>query len=236
MTAFDVDTILWLNQFSQNSPILDGLVIVVNRYHLFRGVVVVALLWWAWTASNTRLVTQDLSLVRTVVGVFIAIAVARGLQNLLPHRPRPVHDPELGFQVPPGFAGAEALESWSSFPSDHAVLIMALVVAVLYLDRLIGSLALVWAVVMVLLPRIYLGLHYPSDIVGGGIVGAAIMMATLRVALPGWLGPELAGLEDRYRGLAYAGLFVFSYLCATMFSDVRELLRVLGRLAEIAVS
>jgi undecaprenyl-diphosphatase len=235
MTEFDVEIILWLNQFCQNIPIFDGLVVVVNRYHLFRGVVLVALLWWAWTASNARLVTPDLALVRIALGVFIAIAVARGLQNMLPFRPRPVHDPELGFQVPAGFVGADALESWSSFPSDHAVLTVALAVAVLQLNRRIGLLALAWAIVIVLLPRLYLGLHYPSDIVGGGILGAATMMAALGVALPAWLAPELAQLEDRHRGLAYAGFFVFTYLCASMFSDAREFLRVLGRFAEVVV-
>jgi undecaprenyl-diphosphatase len=236
MTAFDLEIIQWLNQYSQKNQIFDGLVVIVNRYHSLRGVVLVGLLWWAWTAAHARLMTQDLALVRIVLGLGVAIAAGRALQNLLPDRPRPVHDPELGFQVPSGFVGADALEGWSSFPSDHAVLAMALVVAVLHLDRLLGLLALVWTICVVLLPRIYLGLHYPSDIVGGAALGAAIMALELRVALPAWLAPELAGLEDRHRGLAYAGFFVFSYLCASMFSDVRELLRVLGRLAEIVLS
>ena len=97
---------------------------------------------------------------------------------------------------------------------------MALVVAILHFNRLIGALALVWAICTVLLPRIYLGLHYPSDIVGGALLGAAIMAIVLRVPLPAWLAPALVRLEDRYRGFAYAGFFVFSYLCASMFSDV----------------
>ncbi len=236
MTGLDLEIIQWFNQYSQNSEIFDGLVVVLNRYHLLRGVVLVGLLWWAWTAAHTRLVTQDLALVRIVLGLVVAIAAGRALQNMLPDRPRPVHDPELAFQVPGGFSGADALEGWSSFPSDHAVVAMALVVAVLHLDRLLGLLALVWAVGVVLLPRIYLGLHYPSDIVGGAVLGAAVMALALRAPQPAWLAPELAGLEDRHRGPAYAGFFVFSYLCASMFSDVRELLRVLGRLAEIVLS
>jgi undecaprenyl-diphosphatase len=229
MTELDVEIILWLNQYSRNSPIFDGLVVVVNRYHLFRGVVMVALLWWAWAASNTRLVTPDLGLVRIALGLLAGIAVARGLQ-------RPAHEPGLDLQPPLGFTGAEALEDWSSFPSDHAVLIMALVVAVLHLDRRLGLLALVWAICIVLPPRVYLGLHYPSDMVGGAVLGAAIMAAALHVWLPPRLAPALARLEDRHRGLAYAGFFVFSYLCASMFNDARELLRALGRFAEMVLS
>jgi undecaprenyl-diphosphatase len=236
MTGFDAEVILWLNYYSQKDPNFDGVVVVINRYHLVRGVVLVGLLWWAWTASHVRLMTQDLVLVRVVLGLVVAIAAGRGLQNMLPGSPRPVHDPELAFQVPLGFAGADALEGWNSFPSDHAVVTMALVVAILYLNRLIGLLALAWAIGIVLLPRIYLGLHYPSDIVGGAAVGAAIMAIATRVPLPAWLAPALARLEDCHRGLVYAGFFVFSYLCASMFSDVRDLLRLLEPLAQVARS
>lgn len=233
MSELDVNITLWLNQYSQMNQVFDSLVVVVNRYHLLRGVVIVALLWWAWMGSRTRLVTDDLFMVRTVLGVFVAIAVARGLQNFLPDCPRPAHDPTLNFRVPLGFSGADALKDWSSFPSDHAVLIAAIVVAVLLLNRLIGVLALVWAVCVILLPRVYLGLHYASDIVGGAVLGAAVMVAAQRFTAPQELAPALMRLEDQYRALAYGGLFVFSYLCATMFSDVRELLRVLGEFATI---
>jgi undecaprenyl-diphosphatase len=110
---------------------------------------------------------------------------------------------------------------------------MALVVAIFHFNRLIGSLALAWAICTVLLPRVYLGLHYPSDIVGGALLGAAIMAIATRVALPAWLAPALVRLEDRYRGLAYGVFFVFSYLCASMFSDVRDLLSLVEPLAEM---
>jgi len=229
----DIQVVQWLNQYVNVYPLFDGFVVVANRYHLFRGVVIVALLWWAWMGSRTRLVTEDLLLVRTLLGLLVSILAARGLQNMLPNRPRPAHDPDLLFQVPDGFSGAEFLEEWSSFPSDHAVVVAALVIAIFHFNRLIGVLALVWGIFVVLFPRVYLGLHYPSDILGGIIVGAVVMLVALHIPLPKQLAPTLTHLEDRYRGLAYAGVIVFSYLCGTMFSDAREVLRVMGKVVEV---
>lgn len=229
MADLDVALVLWLNQYSQRYPVVDTLMATVFAYQLFRGAVIVALLWWAWMGSRTRLVTDDLFLVRTVLGIIVALAVARGLQNFLWHRPRPLHDQALDFRVPLG-GTEDALKDWSSFPSDHAVLVAALVVAVLLLNRSLGILAAIWAACVVLLPRVYLGLHYPSDIVGGAIVGMVIMLAAQWLPLPRRLGPILMDLEDQHRGLAYAAFFVFSFFCATMFDDVRQLLRLVARI------
>ena len=229
MADLDVSIIQWLNQYSQMYPILDRLIAVTIRFDLFRAEVIVALLWWAWMGTRTRLVTDDLFLVRTILGITVAIAVARGLQNFLLYRPRPLHDQALDFRVPLG-GPEDTLEDWSSFPSDHAVLIAALVVAVLLLNRSLGILAAIWAACVVLLPRVYLGLHYPSDIVGGAIVGMVIMLAAQWLPLPRRLGPILMDLEDQHRGLAYAAFFVFSFFCATMFDDVRQLLRLVARI------
>ncbi|MEM7504358.1 MAG: phosphatase PAP2 family protein [Pseudomonadota bacterium] len=233
VVELDVYIVQWLNQYAQKHPIFDALVVVINRYSLTRGVVMVSLLWWAWMNSRKRLVTEDLTLVKTVFGVLASIAVARGLQNMLPARLRPVHDPEVGFQLPWGFSGADAVLDWSSFPSDHAVLITALIFAVLQFNRLIGILALVWGVCVILLPRIYLGLHYPSDILAGAVVGVAIMATVQRITVSPGVAQGLARMEDQHRGLAYAAFFVFSYLCASMFNDVRELLRLLAELLEL---
>jgi hypothetical protein len=81
MLELDINIVLWLNQHSQMNRIVDGLLVAVNRYHLFRGAVVVALLWCAWMGSRQRLVTHDLFLVKAIFGVFVAIAVARACKT-----------------------------------------------------------------------------------------------------------------------------------------------------------
>lgn len=116
----------------------------------------------------------------------LAIVIARGLVTVLfhffYHEPRPF----LYYGIAPLFNET----SWS-FPSGHAVWFFALATTVWYARRGWGwwffALAVVigWA-------RIYAGVHWPSDIVGGAVIGIATAMAVH------WV------LADSRKGLAAA--------------------------------
>lgn len=225
ISSMDASIILWLNELAQVSRHLDQLVYLVSKSYLLKGVAVAALLWHAWLQRQSRLVTEDLFWPRTAGGIVLAVLIARGLQNLLPARLRPLQDAALGFRLPLGLP-EEALEGWSSFPSDHAVLFAALVTAIFLIDRRAGWLAAGWSLVVVLLPRLYLGFHYPSDIAAGALLGTVIMLAAHRVPLRRGWAPVLMRLENAYRGLSFTGFFVFTFLVATLFDDLRAFLKV----------
>lgn len=58
-----------------------------------------------------------------------------------------------------------------SFPSDHAALAFAIAIAVLLAHRKWGVAMLVMAV-LVAFGRVFVGVHYPTDILVGALVGA----------------------------------------------------------------
>jgi undecaprenyl-diphosphatase len=69
-----------------------------------------------------------------------------------------------------------------SFPSDHATGAFALAFGVWLYDRAIGSALLVVAGVLSF-SRVYVGTHYPGDVVAGALIGVA-MAGALYIASP----------------------------------------------------
>ena len=67
----------------------------------------------------------------------------------------------------------------SSFPSDHAAAAMAIAVAVFLLHRRIGFVVLALAV-LVCFARVYVGAHYPGDVLGGAAIGAIVTLVLWR--------------------------------------------------------
>ena len=63
-----------------------------------------------------------------------------------------------------------------SFPSDHATAAFAIAVAVLLRQRRWG-IALVALATVVAVGRVFLGLHYPTDVLAGAALGSAAALA-----------------------------------------------------------
>ena len=176
MNPFDLAVIGFLNQFAQRSWLFDKFVVVISGNQLLKGGVLITLVWYAWFADPDSGWRQRRSLLATIVGCGFAIVLARGLALLLPFRLRPVHTPAIGFELPIGTTPA-VLEGWSAFPSDHAVLFYALSAGLWLVSRRLGVFALIYTTVVIALPRIYLGLHFPTDIIAGALIGFAVVAA-----------------------------------------------------------
>jgi undecaprenyl-diphosphatase len=67
-----------------------------------------------------------------------------------------------------------------SFPSDHATGAFALAFGIWLYDRSLGTFLLVIAAVLAF-SRVYVGTHYPGDVVAGALIGMAIVAALFLV-------------------------------------------------------
>jgi undecaprenyl-diphosphatase len=125
----------------------------------------------------------------------------------------------LQLRQPIGF-DSHYLLPWSSFPSDNAVLFFALATGVFLVGRKAGILLYLHAVVVVALPRLYLGIHYSSDLLAGALLGWALAYTAK------WDGLRLAvtrpafQLEEVSPGLFYGGLFLLSFETALLYTHV----------------
>lgn len=73
----------------------------------------------------------------------------------------------------------------AGFPSDHAAALAAIACALLFFVRWLGVAAAVWAL-LVGVARVYVGEHYPADVIAGYLLGAvaaaAVVLALRRLA------------------------------------------------------
>lgn len=205
--------------------------LTLSANSLLKGGVITAFLWFAWFAEmgrpdRVRSQAKDdrLAILAVLVSCAGAEIVARMMSIFLPFRPRPLFDASLPFQLPEGVS-IESLNiaTESSFPSDHAVLFFALATALWAISHRAAVASLIWVTVAIAFPRLYLGLHYFSDLV----VGAALGMATAAVGmkiLPHLQLLKTAVLRSRtHPAYFYPLFFLAMHQLANMLVDVRNL-------------
>jgi len=232
MNAFDRGLILALNQFAQRSRVFDQVVVQLSTSELLKGGVVLGVFWWIWFLPRPDSRAVRVRLLATLAGGALAALMSRVLADSLPFRARPLHEPQLPFRLPLT-EWPDALHNFSSFPSDHASLFSALSVGMLYVSPPAGLFLLVWTFFVVLLPRLYLGLHYPTDLIAGVVLGTLIACLLQIRSVRERLAAPLLGWLDRHPGSFYAAMYLATLQIGTLFNDVRNLLalaaQALGR-------
>jgi undecaprenyl-diphosphatase len=233
----DTSAILYYNPFVGRSRLVDRAALEVSSNLLFKGGVLMVALWGFWfrlqepeeaRRNRTRILT-------TLLAMFAVLAVARFLAHSLPYRLRPLYRTDI-FQSPQGFTAADlnSLELGSSFPSDHAALFMCLASGIYLLSPRWGWAAFVYVLLVICLPRMYVGYHYLTDILCGaalGVIGTALAHRLAeRTTLGKALLARILSWSEVRPGWFYAGFFLLSFEIVELFDSVRYLLRFRGLL------
>lgn len=148
---------IWIHNFSGRVPFFDYLAIFFAEWLPY--VLVLAFLVLLIYQRGTR------RKIYLFVEAALAIILSRGIIattiHFFYHHPRPFE-----------FYGISPLfnESGSSFPSGHAAWFFALAMVVWYVNRKWGIWFFILATLMGI-ARIYAGVHWPYDILGGAAIG-----------------------------------------------------------------
>ncbi|MEH0545248.1 phosphatase PAP2 family protein [Streptomyces sp. B21-105] len=174
----DVDLLYDINGLAKDAPHwFDRIVEFVGEYGLlFAMMLLIVACWWG-VRRRPGTAEEAASSVAALVWAPLAAAVAvlvnvpiRGFVE----RPRPFRDHQ----------GLEVLVSGKtdySFVSDHATLTMAMAVGLFVANRKFGLVGIGVALLEGFC-RVYMGVHYPTDVVGGFALGTAVALLLSPVA------------------------------------------------------
>ncbi|MBK3497096.1 phosphatase PAP2 family protein [Viridibacillus sp. YIM B01967] len=151
-----------INQFAGQYSILDQLVLLFSKYGPILFGMVFIWLWFSKSKNqheNRKIVLYALTIVILTIGIDKIIEMAY-------FRPRPYvnHAVTLLF---------EKSNLDPSFPSNHAAGSFALAFALFWKRRKVGSILIIMACLMAL-SRIFIGVHYPLDVLAGAIIGLGV--------------------------------------------------------------
>lgn len=226
MNRFDLSILHFINRFAHRSPIFDEFIVLVSTNNFLKGALVVAVIWWLWFKDGEIRRKRE-SLIAGVGAAFVGLAVAR-ISSWIIVRPRPLTVPQLLTRIPYHIKAVE-WEGWSSFPSDHAVLFFALATGIFFASRRIGWLMFIYVSAFICLPRVYIGVHYPTDILAGAAIGVSLgwlaNLSTTRKVLTGW---ALRWLDSR-PGQFYSFSFLLTYQICELFDPANRIVNFMLR-------
>lgn len=222
--GIDVSVYAWLNSL-HGSWLLDRLASHLESNILFKSALFISLFWYFWFRKERDQQERRLTILTILVGTLVGLVITRMVATFAPFRVRPIYDPSLPhqpFSIPVYFNFVE----WSSFPSDHAAYLSALGFGLIRLSRRLRIPIVLYLAMWICLPRMYLGIHFVSDVVAGAAIGVAAVWAALRIeGIQARVARPLLGYMDAKPHVFYAAAFLIMFEMATVFWDIRESVR-----------
>lgn len=173
MNHLDASLFRAMNRLADRTSWAHGATVAYAKVGIVAFAAMLVLGWW--TARSGA----DLDMMARVLWAGTGAVVALGLNQVIGgmvDRARP-------YATLPGVHVLVSRTSDFSFPSDHAVVVGAIATGLLLAHRRLGSVAVVLALMMAA-ARVYVGAHYPADVVAGLGLGAVVLVAGGVLAVP----------------------------------------------------
>ncbi len=166
------DLFLRVNEFARSTGWLQGPVTAYAKYGVlvFAGLLMIG--WWVARRQSAEVMAAALL---APISTLLALAVNQPIiKHVAEARPYVVH---------PGALVLVSKTTDPSFPSDHAAMAGAVAAGLFLVSWRLGLAASAFALAMAF-SRVYVGVHFPQDVLAGLAVGATVSLlvwAALRV-------------------------------------------------------
>lgn len=154
-----------INAFALGTPWLQGPMLAVAQYGVVVLVVLLGAGWWLARRSDDD--ARPAAALWAPIGTLLAVAVNQPLAALI-GEPRPVVAAPGALILLPG-AGDPGM------PSDHATMAGAVTLGLFLVSRRLGAVTAA-AALLLAFSRVYVGAHFPFDVLVGLLVGAAVSL------------------------------------------------------------
>jgi undecaprenyl-diphosphatase len=218
--SFDLQIVHFFNQFCGRSVVFDKAMVVLVNNTLLKGGILMILLWYEWFLRTKDSFIKRRQIISMLCGCFISMFTVRLLTKILPFRARPILEPDNHLLAAIGL-NTKLVDNTNSFPSDHASLFFGLVAGMFYVSKRMGLFSLVYVMLIIVLPRIYLGWHYPTDIIGGAVIGIFFVFVANMEFFRIKVSEMILKYADTHPHIFYPVFFLLTYQIATLFEGIR---------------
>ncbi|HEV7205044.1 MAG TPA: phosphatase PAP2 family protein [Jatrophihabitans sp.] len=169
----DAGDFLLVNRFAQRTGWLHGIMSAVADQGLIAFVVLIAVGWWLARRAND--LPRMAAVAWTGLGTLVAVGINQPIVSAV-HEARP-------YTTIPHILVLVSRSSDYGFPSDHATMAGAVATGLLFVNKRLGIVAWVAALVLAF-ARVYVAAHYPHDVAAGLALGAVVVLIGRLVAQP----------------------------------------------------
>jgi undecaprenyl-diphosphatase len=213
--TLDVSIYRVVNGLCGWSPTLDRVV-----FHLaaLTGLLFMGIFGLLWYRQDEGQIRRRETLLLIIPAVALALILNRTISTLLPFRARPMY--AIGANAP-SYPWTFDFVNWSSFPSDNATYLFAITACLWTISRTSGLIFGIFSACVVF-GRVYFGIHYPSDVFAGALLGLATGFAVIRAATRASLTRPLLAYEKQMPAYFYGLLFLVLAEVMSGFPNTRH--------------